>query len=81
MQPLVIDDEAMAVIERVAAEGALELLDALPDDQRDAVVARHIDDRDYSQIAAELACSESVVRQRVSRGVKALRIATGQERP
>ena len=81
MQPLVIDDEAMAVIERVAAEGALELLDALPDDQRDAVVARHIDDRDYSQIAAELACSESVVRQRVSRGVKALRIATGQEQP
>jgi len=79
MQPLLIDDEAMAVIERVAAEGALELLDALPADQRDAVIARHVDERDYSAIAAELVCSESVVRQRVSRGVKAMRVAAGED--
>lgn len=79
MQPLVIDDEAMAVIERVAAEGALELLEALPADQRDAVVARHLDGRDYAEIAAQLVCSESVVRKRVSRGIQALRLTAVEE--
>ena len=73
MQRLVVDDEALAVIDRVAAGGALELLEVLPDDQRDALVARHLDGREYSEIAAELRCSESVVRKRVSRGLASLR--------
>jgi RNA polymerase sigma-70 factor (ECF subfamily) len=73
MQRLVVDDHAVAVIERVAAGGALDLLEVLPDDQRDALVARHLDGRAYSEIAAELRCSESVVRKRVSRGLTSLR--------
>ena len=73
MQALVVDDHALAVIERLAAAGAMDLLDALPDDQRDAVIARHLDDREYDEIAAQLRCSESVVRKRVSRGLTSLK--------
>jgi RNA polymerase sigma factor (sigma-70 family) len=61
------------VIERVAAAGAMDLLDSLPDDQREAVVARHVDGREYFEIAEQLRCSESVVRKRVSRGLTSLK--------
>lgn len=45
----------------------------LPEDQRAVVIARVVDERDYAAIAAELEVSESVVRQRVSRGLRTLR--------
>lgn len=51
----------------------LALLDALPADQREAVTRRVLDERSYEEIAAELRCSESVIRQRVSRGLRTLR--------
>ena len=72
MAPLVLDDES---IERIAAldRTALSLVSELPGDQRDAVRARVIDERDYSDIATDLRCSEAVVRKRVSRGLGALR--------
>jgi DNA-directed RNA polymerase specialized sigma24 family protein len=38
-----------------------------------------IDDRDYREIARDLRCSESVVRQRVSRGLRALRIGLQED--
>src|SRR6185437_12754654 len=52
---------------------ALELMAELPDDQRRAVQGRVIEERDYPELARNLACSESVVRQRVSRGLRSLR--------
>ncbi|MBX5470690.1 MAG: sigma-70 region 4 domain-containing protein [Thermoleophilaceae bacterium] len=52
----------------------LELVERLPPDQRDAVTARIVDERDYAGIARDLRCSESVVRQRVSRGLRALKV-------
>ena len=74
MEPVVLTDE---VVERVAELGRDlgidELLAALPADQRQAVVARVLDERPYSEIATGLRCSESVVRQRVSRGLARLR--------
>jgi len=74
MEPTVLDDD---VVEQVVAlcEGSevARLLDTLPADQRQAVVARVIDEEDYADIAAGLRCSESVVRQRVSRGLARLR--------
>jgi RNA polymerase sigma-70 factor (ECF subfamily) len=72
---LALDDEAIARIE-AAGHGTvpLQLLSELPADQRDAVVARILEERDYGEIAGELRCSESVVRQRVSRGLAALRV-------
>jgi RNA polymerase sigma-70 factor, ECF subfamily len=60
----VVDGEHAAV---------LALLDDLPDGERDALVARIIDERPYAEIAAGLGCSELVVRKRVSRGLSRLR--------
>lgn len=72
MPPLTLDDE---VIERIeaAGSGALELMKALPADQRDAVSARVVNERGYAEIAREMECSESVARKRVSRALAALR--------
>jgi DNA-directed RNA polymerase specialized sigma24 family protein len=73
MAPVTLTDAGLARIESVAGGPALEALESLPATQRDAVRAYVIEDRPYGEIAAELACSESVVRQRVSRGVRAMR--------
>jgi len=44
-----------------------------PPAERDAVLARVVQDRPYAEIADEMRCSELLVRQRVSRGLRALR--------
>ena len=49
------------------------LLASLPAPERDAVRARVLDERTYASIAAEMRCSELVVRKRVSRGLARLR--------
>jgi RNA polymerase sigma factor (sigma-70 family) len=72
MQPIQLDDEAIEIIEAAARAAAVELLETIVPEQRDAIEARHLDDRGYAEIAAELRCSESVVRKRVSRGLAAL---------
>ena len=48
-------------------------VDELPDDQRQAVTARVVDEREYEEIAAELQISTAGVRKRVSRGLAVLR--------
>jgi RNA polymerase sigma factor (sigma-70 family) len=53
--------------------GDAELLAVLPADQRRAVEARILADKPYGQIAREEAVSEQTARQRVSRGLRALR--------
>jgi RNA polymerase sigma-70 factor (ECF subfamily) len=71
---LEIQDPELDRIEALAStEGLVELLAELPPDQRDAVTARVLDDREYSDIATELRCSSLVVRKRVSRGLAVLR--------
>jgi RNA polymerase sigma factor (sigma-70 family) len=81
MPPLALDDEQIARVEAAAGDAqALHLLDSLPPDQREAVSARVLDERDYNEIAAELRCSESVVRKRVSRGLTALRALWREDR-
>jgi RNA polymerase sigma-70 factor (ECF subfamily) len=72
MAPIELDDDDLARIEREVGQ-AVELLDALPSDQRDAIKARVIDERSYEAIADELSCSPAVVRKRVSRGLVRLR--------
>jgi RNA polymerase sigma factor (sigma-70 family) len=52
---------------------ALDLLERLPEPQREAIRARMLDELDCPAIASGLDCSEPVVRQRVSRGLRALR--------
>ena len=74
MAPIELRDESLARLN--AADGerwVREMLDRLPVDQRDAVRARVLDERDYGDIARELRTSELVVRKRVSRGLAALR--------
>ncbi len=73
MAPLALDDESLARIDELAGEAALAALEELPAEQRAAVRAHVIDERGYGELAGELRCSESVVRQRVSRGLRALR--------
>jgi RNA polymerase sigma factor (sigma-70 family) len=75
---LVLDDHTAETIERLSSSE--HVLEALPDEQRDAVHARVIEERSYSEIASELECSEALVRQRVSRGLRALRIRLAGER-
>ena len=73
MTPVTLTDAGLARIESLAGGPALEALESLPATQREAVRARVIHDRPYGEIAAELVCSESVIRQRVSRGMRTMR--------
>lgn len=77
MQTIGIGDRSSRSVEEVVVatdEATVELwLADLPSEQREAVRRRILDDADYEQLAAELSCSEAVVRQRVSRGLSRLR--------
>jgi RNA polymerase sigma-70 factor (ECF subfamily) len=73
---LTVEDEDLDVVLEIA--GGLEdpaghLLSELPVDERCAVRARVIEEREYGEIARSLGCSEMVVRKRVSRGLARLR--------
>ncbi len=67
------DDDLERVVELAASDEATQALRLLPDDQRAAVEGRVLDEEPYLNLAERLECSESVVRQRVSRGLRALR--------
>jgi RNA polymerase sigma factor (sigma-70 family) len=70
------DDEDLERVEEIASAGGFDLdrfLHRLPDDQRSALVERVLEEREYAAIAADMACSEMVVRQRVHRGLRRLR--------
>jgi RNA polymerase sigma factor (sigma-70 family) len=73
LERLVLDDEAITRIEELSGEAALAALDGLPRDQRIAVHGRVLDEADYEELARTLRCSPSVVRKRVSRGLRTLR--------
>jgi RNA polymerase sigma-70 factor (ECF subfamily) len=72
MEPIQLDDEAIEILEATATAPAIELLETLAADQREAIEAHHIEEHGYAEIAAGLRCSESVIRKRVSRGLAAL---------
>jgi RNA polymerase sigma factor (sigma-70 family) len=77
MPALVLTDELVEHLDQLAnitrGRDALDLLEHLPDDQRHAIRAHVLDEHGYREIASELDCSASVIRQRVSRGLAALR--------
>ena len=81
MEPIRLDDEAIEILEAATSAPAIQLLETLAPEQREAIEAHHFEERGYAEIAAELQCSESVVRKRVSRGLAALRAQLRQERP
>ncbi|MGI8572267.1 MAG: RNA polymerase sigma factor [Solirubrobacteraceae bacterium] len=83
IHPVTVSDELLEAIERIDSARAVDgfaMLDGLPDEQRLAIAGRVLQERDYSELAASLRCSESVVRQRVSRGLRTLRNRLEQTR-
>jgi RNA polymerase sigma factor (sigma-70 family) len=77
MRPVVLDDRDLERVEEISAETDLmrALASQLEPDQFLALRARVLDEREYGEIAAQLKCSESVVRKRVSRALGVLRRA------
>jgi RNA polymerase sigma-70 factor, ECF subfamily len=77
LEPVAFDDADLERVEELASFGddafVDGLLSTLPAEQRDAVRARVLDERSYTEIASELRCSEAVVRQRVHRGLDRMR--------
>jgi RNA polymerase sigma-70 factor (ECF subfamily) len=73
MEPIALDDDGLARVEERGSIELREALAALPPSQREAVLRRVLAEQPYPEIAAHVGCSEQVVRQRVSRGLAALR--------
>ncbi len=78
--PRALTDSDLERVEELAdlgrGTGLSGLVADLPPDQREAVLARIVDERSYTDIAEQLRTSPGVVRQRVSRGLRALRRQT-----
>jgi RNA polymerase sigma-70 factor (ECF subfamily) len=74
-----VNAEDAEMIRLLAEDTTGTLLAELPADQRDAVVAHVVEDRGYAEMAGELHVSEATVRQRVSRGLAALRRRMGAQ--
>jgi DNA-directed RNA polymerase specialized sigma24 family protein len=57
----VLDDDDLARVEDLAnssGQAVLELVERLPERQREAVRSRELEDRGYGEIAHNLQCSE-----------------------
>jgi RNA polymerase sigma-70 factor, ECF subfamily len=73
-----LTDDDIARIDRIGEPDAMTgLVGELPAEQRHAIRARVIDEREYDEIAQTLHVSEAVVRKRVSRGLATLRRRIG----
>ncbi len=71
--PTLADDD-IAWIEHLSSEDrAVPLVAGLPVEQRDAIRAHVVDERDYDDIAASTHTSQAAVRKRVSRGLAVVR--------
>ena len=75
LSPVIFGEADFERVEDLASlsAGVLELVETLPPALREAVCQRVIQERSYEEIAEHLRCSESLVRQRVSRGLRTLR--------
>ena len=85
MNPVALTDEGLERVEALATADATSPLlregfAALPADQREAVLARVLDEDDYDAIARRASTSEAVIRKRVSRGLTGLRQRLGGQR-
>jgi RNA polymerase sigma factor (sigma-70 family) len=77
MERIELTDADIARIDALAGIEAGELIEVLVPDQRVAVQAHVVEEREYGEIAHDLNVSEAVVRKRVSRGLAALRERIG----
>jgi RNA polymerase sigma-70 factor (ECF subfamily) len=75
VQRLEFDDEEIERVEQILdadRTAYMQALANLPAPERDAVRARVLEERDYSEIAVAEQTSEAAIRQRVSRGLSKL---------
>jgi RNA polymerase sigma-70 factor (ECF subfamily) len=72
-----LGEEDREMIRLLADDATSELLTGLPPEQRAAVVGHVVDERDYAELAGAAHTSEAAIRQRVSRGLTALRRRMG----
>src|SRR4051812_4725051 len=72
-----VGEEDAELIRWLGEDVASSLVDELPPEQRDAIRAHVLEDRDYGEIARAEAVSEAAVRKRVSRGLGLLRNRLG----
>jgi RNA polymerase sigma factor (sigma-70 family) len=72
---LALEDEDLERIAQLDDEGsrALAFLAELPEAHRDAIHGRVLEGQGYPDLAQRMGCSEHVVRQNVSRGLRRLR--------
>jgi RNA polymerase sigma factor (sigma-70 family) len=75
MGVLALDDQALERVEALGSgrQDVTEAFTGLSAVLREAVAGRVIEEREYRELAASLRCSESVVRQRVRRGLAQMR--------
>jgi len=75
LDPAAFDEADFERVEELTSlnAGVLELLETLPPALREAISLRVLEERSYEEIAEQLSCSEQVVRQRVSRGLRTLK--------
>jgi RNA polymerase sigma-70 factor (ECF subfamily) len=78
MPAIALNEDAIELIEHQSRLDLADTLGALPAEQREAVLRRVLAEEPYEQIAQRAGTSEQVVRKRVSRGLAALRKATGK---
>ncbi len=74
-----LSDDTLATLAELRDCGVLELLEGLPEEQREAVRARIVDELDYAELAASAEITDVAARKRVSRGLATLRKRFQQE--
>lgn len=75
----VAPDPSVEVTERLQVVELRRLLDRLPHDERDAIVAAFLGGRTYREAAAELGRAEGTVKSRIRRGLHRLRTIAAEE--
>jgi RNA polymerase sigma factor (sigma-70 family) len=75
MERIAFEQRELELVERDGASELERSLATLPDEQRQAIERRVLEQEPYEAIAAGIGCSEQVVRKRVSRGLATLRRA------
>ena len=78
MYPVPVSAEDAELIRWLGEDVAAQMVDNLPDDQRDAIRAHVLEERDSADIARSHHLSEATVRKRVSRGLTVLGDRSGE---
>lgn len=79
MERIAYEQHDLDVLELDGESELGRALTRLPEEQREAIEKRVLEDQSYEAIATGIGCSEQVVRKRVSRGLATLRRAVKEK--